>query len=239
MRRAAKALLAAALAVGAGASVFRWSAATSTPFAGAESATCGPGLTCSASSFTGTTATGSAITITSQLTSALDLGPGGCDMVGTNGSGQVVFGDGCTPTVLIGDSAILNGSNWTNNGGAINCDGACQIRDSGNGTLPINTTGGVVLNSTSAITGMLVVSVVIDLPSVAAAECEDVTATVAGVEANDFVAMAPTTALGVLLGNAYVSNAGTDEVTFRACNLSGGPEDPASATYRFWVVRKA
>lgn len=234
-------MLATALTIGAGASVFHWGFANSNPFGGSDPSTCGPGLTCSASSFTGTTVTGSAITISSQLTSAVDLGPGGCDMLGTNVSGQVQVGDGCTPTWKFGDSFTINGANITDNNGAFNCDGSCQIRDSGNGTLPINTTGGVVFNSTTPMVGFLLVAVTIDVGNITAQTCLDVTATVTGVEANDgvFVTRNFASTANYSVSDAYVTNAGTDEVTFRACNVTLLDINPASGSYLFWVVRKA
>lgn len=199
-------------------------------------------MTCTAEAFVGTNSSGSVFSCDAQNAACFDVG-GACGQIGRNGSGYITFGDGCTPTLQVGDSLIISGANVTNNNGAFNCDGSCQIRDSGNGTLPINTTGGVVLNSTSAITGFILVDVVVDLASIAASTCDDVTATVAGVEANDGVFVTPASTLDepdVTVGDAHVTNAGTDEVTFRACNISsGGAEDPSSATFRFWVVRKA
>ena len=62
-----------------------------------------------------------------------------------------------------------------------------------------------------------------------------------GVEANDYVHVTPNFSLAVdnvLVGNARVTNAGTDEVTFRACNVSLLAEDPDSGSFLFWVVRK-
>jgi hypothetical protein len=87
---------------------------------------------------------------------------------------------------------------------------------------------------------MLVVSVVIDIPAITGS-CDAVAATVAGVEANDFVAVAPNfdMAAEVLVSNARVTNAATDEVTFLACDPSGTALNPASGAYLFWVVRKA
>jgi hypothetical protein len=244
--RTAKTLFATAIAAGLtgiGAAVFSSLVAIATPFDGFTPPTCGVGEDCSSATFAASTASGSGFVCDAALAECFDPGPGTCNEIGTDGSGRLILGGtDCNPDIRFGDSSILAGNSWSNINGAINCDGNCQIRDSGNGTLPINTTGGVTLNSTSAITGLILLDVVVDIASIAAGSCDDVTATVTGVEANDGVFVTPSAALAVadvLLGHAAVTNAGTDEVTFRACNVSAGALDPASATYRFWVVRKA
>lgn len=246
MTRGAKALLAGIMLAGlsgGGVALFSALTAVASPFGGGESATCGPGLTCSSDTFTATEASsGPAFACSAALAECLDPGPGTCNEIGTNVAGDVILGGtDCTPTIRWGDSSSLNGNSWTNTNGAINCEGSCQIRDSGNGTLPINTTGGVVFNSTSAMTGFILLTVTVDIGSITAQTCLDVTATVTGVEANDgvFVTRNFASTANYSVSDAYVTNAGTDEVTFRACNGTGGNIDPASGSYLFWVVRKA
>lgn len=239
MRRAASIGLAGGLAAAISLSLFFAPGATSNPFGGSDPSTCGTGLTCSSDSFTGTSATGPAVAVSSQLTCAVDLGPGAADCIGTNGSGYVKFSD--SAVIDVGSTRIQS-SQVVVTGGAITCDAACEIRDSANGTLPINTTGGIIFNGTTPMIGFLLVDVVVDITLIAPSSCLDMMATVAGVEANDGVFVTTTTTTGeadVSVGDAHVTNAGTDEVTFRACNAATGAEDPASATYRFWVVRKA
>lgn len=213
---------------------------------GSPSAGCGEDESCAAVSYEATAVTGSGFTCTAALASCVDPGPGPLNDIGTNGSGDLLLGSGNITVRVGGDSGSIvmtgNGS-LTNTNGAINCEAGCQIRDSGNGTLPINTTGGVVFNGTTPMVGFLLVPVTVNIGSIAATTCDDVTATVAGVEADDFVTVTPNFDMGVtdvIIGNARVTNAGTDEVTFRACNVVlVTAEDPASGQFLFWVARKA
>jgi hypothetical protein len=246
MTLTAKRMLSASLMLGltgAGAAALSVFMALAGPFGGSDPpSSCGVNLSCVSDDFTADDATGSGFACSAALAECFDPGPGTCNEVGTNGSGEIILGGtDCNPTIRWGDSSVISGSSWTNTNGAINCEANCQIRDSGNGTLPINTTGGVVFNGTTPISGFLLVPVVIDIASIAASACDDVTATVSGVEANDYVHVTPNFSLvvdNVLVGNARVTNAGTDEVTFRACNVSLLAEDPDSGSFLFWVVRK-
>jgi hypothetical protein len=219
--------------------------ALASSFSASSAGSCGVNMSCTPSSVTVTTTSGAGFACSAELASCVDLGPGTLNSLGTNASGDILVGDG-NVTVRVGGSggAIVmtgNGS-LTNTNGAVNCDGNCQIRDSGNGVLPINTTGGVSINSTSNMTGFHLVPVTLDIPAIAGA-CDLVTATVAGVEANDGVFITTNFDMGpgaeVQVSNARVTNAGTDQVTFLACDPSGGGLDPASGAYLFWVVRKA
>jgi hypothetical protein len=199
---------------------------------------CGLNMTCTAESFVATGGTGPVYSVSSQLACAVDLGPGAYDCVGTDGSGYVKFHD--SAVIDVGSTRIQS-SQVVVTGGAITCDAACEIRDSANGTLPINTTGGIVFNGTSAMTGFVFVAVTIDIGNITTHACLDVAATVAGVEANDgvFVTRNFASTANYSVSDAYVTNAGTDQVTFRACNGTAGDINPASGSYLFWVVRKA
>jgi len=242
VRRTVSGLLIGAAIAGAGISVFSWGPAQSGPFAGFAPPTCEAGADCSAETFSSSATSGSGFTCNAELAECVDIGPGTCNEIGTNPSGDIILGGtDCNPTIRWGDSSVISGSSWMNINGAINCESGCQIRDSGNGTLPINTTGGVVFNSTTPIVGFLLVPVTIDLGVVTGA-CDDVTATVAGVETNDAVFVTPNfnlNAADINIGQARVTNAGTDEVTFRVCDIGGGGENPDSGSFLFWVVRKA
>lgn len=52
---------------------------------------CGVNMTCTAEDFIATTGTGPAFAVSSQVSCAVDLGPGVADCIGTNGSGYVTF----------------------------------------------------------------------------------------------------------------------------------------------------
>lgn len=243
MTRPMKAALAVSMALGltgAGAAVFSALTATATPFGGSDGATCGPDLTCASDSFTATTATEGGFTCSAQLGACFDVG-GACGQIGRDNNGYIQIGDGCSPVVDIGETTRIQPGQAIFTNGGLFLDGTTYIQNQ-SGAVKVTDTDGLVINSTSAITGISLADVVVDIASIAANSCADVAATVAGVEANDIVIVTPTTTLAVTdvtVGDAHVTNAGTDEVTFRACNASGGPEDPASATFRFLVVRKA
>lgn len=223
---------------GVGVAIFSTFGVTANPFGGADPSSCGDGLDCSASTFTATEASsGPAFAVSSQLTCAVDFGPGVADCAGTDSSGYIQF----NPSAVIDvGSTRIQSSQVVVVGGAISCDAACEIRDSANGTLPITTTGGVVFNGTTPMVGFLLVAVTIDIPAIVAG-CDVVTTTVANVEANDAVFVTPNFDMGVAVpvSNARVTNAATDEVKFLACDPSGGGLDPANGSYLFWVVRKA
>jgi hypothetical protein len=211
---------------------------------GTPPAGCGEDESCAAVSYEATAVAGSGFTCTAALASCLDPGPGALNDIGTNGSGDILLGSGNVTVRVGGDSGSIvmtgNGS-LTNTNGAINCDSGCQIRDSGNGVLPVNTTGGVSFNGTSAMTGFTFLAATVDVGNITAQTCLDVTTTIAGVEANDgvYVTRNFASTANYAVSDAYVTNAGTDEVTFRACNGTGGDINPASGSYLFWVVRKA
>lgn len=83
-----------------------------------------------ASTYAATTLTGSGHTCTAALAACFDPGPGTCNEYGTNGSGEIILGGtDCNPTIRWGDSSVISGSSWTNVNGAINCEGACVIRN--------------------------------------------------------------------------------------------------------------
>lgn len=236
----AKALFAGAMLAGlsgAGVAAFSAFTATANPFGGADPSTCGDGLDCSASTFTATEASsGPAYAVSSVLTCAVDFGPGAFDCAGTNGSGYVQFPAGAVFDVgstRVQDAQVIvsNGFFSASNSGFRDLVGAIKLND----------TDGVSINSTTAITGMLLVAVTIDLSPVTGG-CDDVTATVAGVEANDAVFVTPNFNLNaddISVGQARVTNAAADEVTFRVCDVGGGGADPDSGSFLFWVVRKA
>jgi hypothetical protein len=128
----------------------------------------------------------------------------------------------CTPTVGIGNTSLGNGTVSVTNGAFVGTNSYLQL---GGGSL---------------ISGMLLVPVTVDVGNITAQTCLDVTATVAGVEANDgvFVTRNFSSTADYFVGDAYVSNAGADQVTFRACTPKATDVDPASGSYLFWVVRK-
>ncbi len=185
---------------------------------------CGANMSCVAEDFTASANPGYACT---NVGVCVNLGPGSCDNWSTNASGDILAGtEGvCTPTVRVGLTTIGNGTVSVNNGAIV-----------------VGTGSYLQVGGGSLVSGMLLVPVTINIDTIAASSCDDVTATVAGVEANDFVAVTPnfdTVSSDVSVSNARVTNAGTDEVTFRACNLdAGSPQDPANGSYLFWVVRK-
>lgn len=243
MTRRAQGLLASVMLAGlsgAGAWVFSALSATATPFGGSDSSTCGTGLTCSSDTFTSTTSSGDGFSCSAQLGACFDVG-GACGQIGRDNNGYIQIGDGCSPVVDIGETTRIQPGQAIFTNGGLFLDGTTYISNQ-SGAVKVTDTDGLVINSTSAITGISLADVVVDIASIAANSCDDVTATVAGVEANDFVSVIPASTLSVTdvtVGDAHVTNAGTDEVTFRACNSSGGAEDPDSATFRFLVVRKA
>jgi hypothetical protein len=116
-------------------------------FSSNRGATCGVNLSCVSDTFTATTTTGSGFACNSALASCVDLGPGSCNSLGTNGSGNIVMGGtACSPTILIG-----GGGNITITGSNITMVNAGL--DAGNNTTIMNTTSGkpVLFNDADGI----------------------------------------------------------------------------------------
>lgn len=98
---------------------------------------CGVNMTCTAEAFVATTGSGTAYAVSSQLASAVDLGPGSCDHLGTNGSGYVLVGGGtCSPTWLFGDATTVQSGQVVTNYFSIISSGSGAIR-SLSGPVPI------------------------------------------------------------------------------------------------------
>lgn len=210
MKRAALALL---VATGAGAQ------GVPPPVPG-----CGVTQSCAALSYEVTRTDGEPGFTCTAVGQCVDLGPGVCNVLSTNAGGDVLVGkEGvCTPTFRVGNTVLGSGTVATSNGAVVLTNSYLQI------------------NGTSLVTGMLLVAATVDIAEIAANTCSDVAATVANVEANDgvFVTRNFASTAGYSVSDAYVSNAGTDQVTFRACNGTAGAVDPASGSYLFFVVRK-
>ena len=199
------------------------------------------GQTVTAERYVASASTGSGFACTSQLDSCVDLGPGACNYLGTDASGRVRIGSACAPEVWIGDGTtrmqpgnvqIINGALFVN---------GTYIQNTSTGAVVIDDADGLNINATTAIKGVVMVAVTVDIGSIAASTCDDVTATVAGVSTNDLVFVTPNfdmAATDISISNARVTNAGTDEVTFRACNIDyDDPQDPDSGSYLFLVMR--
>lgn len=191
---------------------------------GGGGASCGEDEECAALGYVATRTDGEAGFVCTGTGVCIDLGPGSCNNWGTNAGGDIVAGeDGvCTPTVKVGNTSLGNGTVSISNGAFVGTNSYLQL---GGGSL---------------VTTLLLVPVTIDVGNITASTCLDVTATVAGVEANDgvFVTRNFASTANYSVSDAYVTNAGTDEVTFRACTPSILDVNPASGSYLFWVVRK-
>lgn len=197
----------------------------------------------SAERYVATASTGTGFACNSALGSCIDLGPGTANFIGTNGSGDVLIGDsGVNPVVRLGASSVFTGNgSWANTNGAIDCDGGCMVRNNA-AALHLVSTSGVEFNSGSTpVKASFVIAKTIDIGSIAQSSCDNVVTTLAGLNADDLILVTPNFDLAVddvIIGNARVTNAGTDEVTFRACNVSaGGAQDPASGSYLFFIWR--
>ena len=89
---------------------------------------------------------------------------------------------------------------------------------------------------TGNIQGISLITVAVDLGSVAANTSEEETATVAGVKTGDFVfAMDSALEAGQVIANARVSAA--DTVKLQVINTTGSAIDAASKNITFLVVR--
>jgi hypothetical protein len=197
------------------------------------------GQTVTAERFVATASSGSGFACSSVLSSCVDLGPGASNSIGTNVGGDILLGGGSTSTIArIGDATLLQNGQIILTNGALTLDGSTFIRNQSAAVL-ITDTDGVNINSTSAVTGILLDTEAIDVTNITANTCKDQTVTIAGVNANDKVFVTPnfSPSANVIIGNARVTNAGTDEVTFRLCNVATADEDPASGDYLFFVIR--
>jgi hypothetical protein len=196
-----------------------------------------------AASYEGTDATGPVFSCQNVASAVcVDLGPGSHNNLCTNVSGEILLGCGSTSTIIrVGEGTIIQNGQITIPNGAINADGTVIRNNAGGqgGTVHIEDAQGLMVNSTTPIKGVLLLPVTVNLGDLTD-QCDDVTATVAGVEANDYVFVTPNgdlAAANIIVGNARVTNAGTDEVTFRACDVANGSDDPASASFLFLVMR--
>lgn len=92
---------------------------------------------------------------------------------------------------------------------------------------------GIIAGNCAAIS---IVSVAVDLGSVAANTSEEETATVPGVKTTDFVVcMDSALSAGQVVANARVSS--SDTVTLQVINTTAGAIDAASRTMTFLVIR--
>lgn len=185
------------------------------------------GQTVTAERYIATASTGTAYNVSSVLSCALDTGPGANNCIGTDASGRVILAAGAgTGEVWIGESASIT---MTENGvlintnGAFICRGGCVItNDFSTDPVRITDPHGMSINATTSVKGILLASVTIDVAQIDPQKCDDVTATVAGVEANDTVYITNNfdpVATEVIFTDPRVTNAATDQVTFRACNI--------------------
>jgi hypothetical protein len=203
------------------------------------------GQTVTAERFVASAASGTAYACNAALASCVDLGPGALNHIGTNGSGDILLGDAAgNPTVGIGPSTRFTGNGtWTNTNGAFVCNNGCFIVDQfGTSPVDIDDADGLDINNTTPIKGVVMLSATIDIAAIGPGHCMPVIATVAGVEVNDRVFLSPNfdlsaSAPNTTVSNARVTNAGTDQVTFTACDATGTGEDPASGSYLFLVIR--
>lgn len=232
--------IASGIALALGATVAFSPSATSGPFGGSEPATCGAGLDCSSDTYTATASSGSGYACNSALATCVDLGPGANNGIGTNASGHILLGpeNGTSTIVKVNDTVTIEAGSaqFTNMDVKIN-NNACLVDPTND--VDVCDADGITINDTTPIKGILVVAVTIDIPAIAAA-CDEITTTVAGVNANDAVFITPDfdMTVEVQVANARVTNAVTDEVKFLACDPSGGGLDPASGSYLFLVMRK-
>lgn len=246
MRPALSIALAAGMALVLGASLVFSPSASSGPFGGSEPATCGAGQDCTSSTFTADTASGTGYSCATAVSACFDPGPGANNAISTDGSGRLILGNGAgTAEVWVGETGgiqLTENSNLTIANGAIIMNATTfLVNQTATEPVKIDDTHGLRINTTTPIKGVVMLAATVDIGSISASSCLDVTATVAGVEASDKIFVTPDfdhTANSVLIGNARVTNAGTDEVTFRACNVSTlGAEDPDSGSYLFLVMR--
>lgn len=243
MKRTASILFAVSMAIGlaAGVNVFSFGPAVGSQFGGSTDPECGTGLACSSSTYTATDATGPSFACSGTPTQCVDLGTGANNQLCTDVDGHVVVGCGAgQPVVEVGTNVTLEGNGYVRVvNGFIEASLNTEITDPFASPVDVVDTDGFRINSTSAVKGVVLAAVTINIGSIAANTCSDVTATVTGVEANDkvFITRDHASTANFSVSDAYVTNAGTDEVTFRACNPSVGAVDPASGSFLFMVVR--
>ena len=206
------------------------------------------GQTVTAERYIATASSGTAYDTTSVLDCSLDLGPGANNCLGTDASGRNIIGYGAgTAEVWIGEAGSVTLSEngvVLNTNGAYICRNSCVLtNDFGTEPLKVSDANGLAINSTTAVKGFVLTAVTINVGNIAATTCTTQAATVAGVEANDFVDITPNFDMSgaspnVIVSNCRVTNAATDEVTCKWCNAgSAGNEDPDSGSYLFFVIR--
>jgi hypothetical protein len=236
MRMRLGALIAVSVAGAIGVSVFSIGTATSNPFgAGYTPPTCGENLSCASADFAATASSGNGFSCTAALAECFDPGPGTCNEIGTNGSGQLVLGGtDCNPDIVWGDSSRIQGNTWTNTNGAIVCNNGCFLVNQ-TGTEPVKITDahGIAINGGTAITKHLHTSASLNFGSIAAGATASLTVTMTGARdgEGEQVNVTADCALEADIGvdHWYVSDA--DTVTVRVRNHGAGAVDPAACTY--------
>jgi hypothetical protein len=157
VKRATSLLLAGSLALGVGASVFLAHPAVSNSFSGSEppaAVTCGEGLDCTSDTFTAADVTGPGFACNSALGSCFDTGPGACNSVGTDGSGNLVLGGtACSPTIEIGGTGNITVTGTTltiANGGLDMNNNATIVNTGANKPVWVNDTDGLYIQPYSS-----------------------------------------------------------------------------------------
>lgn len=198
------------------------------------------GQNVNANSYTATTATGPGFSVDAVLACSFDLGPGGRNCLGTNGSGDILLGpnDGGAGTeVRISGTVSALNLNLTN--GSLNLVNNASISNPQPGK-PVYVTEeeGLTINNTTPLKGRVALAVTFDSASINNGTCLTQSVTVAGALTGDFVRVNADFALPdtVAIGNARVTASNT--VALRLCNIDLAlPADPASGPYNFVLER--
>lgn len=143
------ALLGASILIGVGAAVFSVPPASSNSFTGSDNGsssggggTCGLNMSCTDSNFIATAANGVAgYGCNSALASCVDLGPGACNGLGTDGTASIILGTNpngtpCAPVVKFGATGNVQ---ITGNGGILLANTALDMN---NNSVLTNTAAG-------------------------------------------------------------------------------------------------
>lgn len=103
---------------------------------------------------------------------------------------------------------------------------------------PVTSTAGFIVGSGSTVSELNAATATLNFGSIAAVSQADLTITVTGAAAGDYVSLAlPAAPAAGIVFNAFVSAA--DTVTVRASNITASAVDPASATYGVLVIAAA
>jgi len=209
---------------------------------GGGSTGCGVDTSCVAPDFSATTASGPGFQCNNQTASCVKTGPGACNIIGTDSSGNQTFGAGCTSAYKATFGAateISGGGTMKIINGALLLNLNTFLADEFN-AVDIIDPEGLRINNGEPISRMLRQEVTIDVPELGNLGTYTSTTTITGAQPGDTVILNPssdcTVPNGFAVAYTQVTVANTVMYSLRNGN-NAASIDPAPCAYIFRVMR--